>query len=186
MALGLAVAAAAGLITATGVKLAVSAVHHVVVLRHCRRLGRAGDAPSDLRDSPAGSPIVSSANLYAIAPAAPGPNTTFVAPAGTFYRGGAVATVAMCGSSCIFVCTVLQVVEHFREARRVHHRSGRLGAGDDWTYRCERAGSPFAMLITSGPALPPRQRPSRSSTRPGFPHRQRSPRAALLELVGFV
>jgi len=95
--LGLAVAAAAGLMIATSVKLAVPAVHHVVVLGHWRPLGRAGDAPSDLRDSPAGAPIVSSANLYAIAPAARDRTPRFVAPLGHFIAGVPGAAVATAG-----------------------------------------------------------------------------------------
>jgi len=93
--LGLAVAAAAGLMIATSVKLAVPAVHHVVVLGHWRPLGRAGDAPSDLRDSPAGAPIVGSANLYAIAPAARDRTPRFVALLGHFIAGVPGAAVAI-------------------------------------------------------------------------------------------
>jgi len=85
--LGLAMAAAAGLIIATSVKLAVPAVRHW-------RLGRAGDAPSDLRDSPAGAAIVSSANLYAIAPAARDRTPRFVALLGHFIAGVPGAAVA--------------------------------------------------------------------------------------------
>src|SRR5882672_11214067 len=58
--------------------------------------------------------------LFAIAQAAPGPNIMFVALLGHFIAGvpgAAVATVAMCGPSCILACAVSQVVERFRKAR---------------------------------------------------------------------
>jgi chromate transporter len=58
--------------------------------------------------------------LFAIAQAAPGPNIMFVALLGHFIAGvpgAAVATVAMCGPSCIFACAVSHIVERFREAR---------------------------------------------------------------------
>src|SRR5882672_7069222 len=52
--------------------------------------------------------------LFAVAQAAPGPNVMFVALLGHFIAGvpgAAVATVAMCGPSCILACAVAQVVE---------------------------------------------------------------------------
>src|SRR5260370_4813577 len=58
--------------------------------------------------------------LFAIAQAAPGPNIMFVALLGHFIAGApgaAVATVAMCGPSCVLACAVSQVVERFRKAR---------------------------------------------------------------------
>jgi chromate transporter len=58
--------------------------------------------------------------LFAIAQAAPGPNIMFVALLGHFIAGApgaAVATVAMCGPSCVPACAVPQVVERFRKAR---------------------------------------------------------------------
>jgi chromate transporter len=58
--------------------------------------------------------------LFAIAQAAPGPNIMFVALLGHFIAGvpgAAVATVAMCGPSCILACAASQVVERFRKAR---------------------------------------------------------------------
>src|SRR5215469_17865743 len=58
--------------------------------------------------------------LFAIAQAVPGPNMMFVALLGHFIAGvpgAAVATVAMCGPSCILAYAVSQVVERFRKAR---------------------------------------------------------------------
>jgi chromate transporter len=58
--------------------------------------------------------------LFAIAKAAPGPNIMFVALLGHYIAGApsaAVATVAMCGPSCVLACAVSQVVERFRKAR---------------------------------------------------------------------
>jgi chromate transporter len=58
--------------------------------------------------------------LFAIAQAAPGPNIMFVALLGHFIAGvpgAAVATVAMCGPSCILAYAVSQLVERFRDAR---------------------------------------------------------------------
>jgi chromate transporter len=58
--------------------------------------------------------------LFAIAQAAPGPNIMFVALLGHFIAGApgaAVATVAMCGPSCVLARAVSQVVERFRKAR---------------------------------------------------------------------
>src|SRR5215831_17764595 len=58
--------------------------------------------------------------LFAIAQAVPGPNLMFVALLGHFIAGApgaAVATVAMCGPSCILAYAVSQVVERFRKAR---------------------------------------------------------------------
>jgi chromate transporter len=58
--------------------------------------------------------------LYAIAQAAPGPNIMFVALLGHFIAGvpgAAVATIAICGPSCILAYMVSQVVERFRQAR---------------------------------------------------------------------
>ena len=79
--------------------------------------------------------------LFAIAQAAPGPNIMFVALLGHFIAGApgaAVATVAMCGPSCVLACAVSQVVELFRRARRRIPISGRFGAGDHWPCCCER------------------------------------------------
>jgi len=58
--------------------------------------------------------------LFAIAQAAPGPNIMFVALLGHFIAGvpgAVVATVAMCGPSCVLAYAVSQVVERFRAAR---------------------------------------------------------------------
>jgi len=58
--------------------------------------------------------------LFAIAQAAPGPNIMFVALLGHFIAGApgaAIATVAMCGPSCVLACAVSQVVERFHKAR---------------------------------------------------------------------
>ena len=58
--------------------------------------------------------------LFAIAQAAPGPNIMFVALLGHFIAGApgaVVATVAMCGPSCVLAYAVSQVVDRFREAR---------------------------------------------------------------------
>jgi chromate transporter len=58
--------------------------------------------------------------LFAMAQAAPGPNIMFVALLGHFIAGApgaVVATVAMCGPSCVLAYAVSQVVERFREAR---------------------------------------------------------------------
>ena len=125
--LGLAVAAAAGLIIATSVKLAVPAVHHVAVLGHWRPLGRAGDAPSDLRDSPAGAPIVGSANFVRHRAGGAGPNTTFCRPAGTFYRGGAGRRRRNCtrcadrvASSSTRCCRLLNAFARHAECITVH------------------------------------------------------------------
>jgi chromate transporter len=52
--------------------------------------------------------------------AAPGPNIMFVALLGHFIAGApgaVVATVAICGPSCVLAYAVSQVVERFREAR---------------------------------------------------------------------
>lgn len=58
--------------------------------------------------------------MFAIAQAAPGPNIMFVALLGHFIAGvpgAAIATVAMCGPSCVLACAVARVVERFRHAR---------------------------------------------------------------------
>jgi len=58
--------------------------------------------------------------LFAIAQAAPGPNIMFVALLGHFIAGvpgAVVATMAMCGPSCVLAYAVSQVVERFRAAR---------------------------------------------------------------------
>lgn len=58
--------------------------------------------------------------LFAIAQAAPGPNIMFVALLGHFIAGvpGAViATMAMCGPSCVLACAVSRTVDRFRTAR---------------------------------------------------------------------
>lgn len=58
--------------------------------------------------------------LFAIAQAAPGPNMMFIALLGHFIAGApgaAVATVAMCGPSCVLACVVARVAERFRHAR---------------------------------------------------------------------
>jgi hypothetical protein len=80
--------------------------------------------------------------LFAMAQAAPGPNVMFVALLGHFIAGapGAmVAIVAMCGPTCFLAYGVSRVFERFREARWRIAISGRPGAGDDRTYRCQRA-----------------------------------------------
>ncbi|HSV21931.1 MAG TPA: chromate transporter [Xanthobacteraceae bacterium] len=58
--------------------------------------------------------------LFAVAQAAPGPNIMFVALLGHFIAGvpgAVVATVAMCGPSCVLAYAVSHVVDRFREAR---------------------------------------------------------------------
>jgi chromate transporter len=58
--------------------------------------------------------------LFAIAQAAPGPNIMFVALLGHFIAGApgaVVATVAMCGPSCVLAYAVSQIIDRFREAR---------------------------------------------------------------------
>ena len=58
--------------------------------------------------------------LFALSQAAPGPNIMFVALLGHFIAGvpgAVVATVAICGPSCVFACAVSRVVERFRNAR---------------------------------------------------------------------
>jgi chromate transporter len=58
--------------------------------------------------------------LFAMAQAAPGPNVMFVALLGHFIAGvpgAVVATVAMCGPTCVLAYGVSRVFERFREAR---------------------------------------------------------------------
>ena len=58
--------------------------------------------------------------LFAVAQAAPGPNIMFVALLGHFIAGvpgAVVATVAMCGPSCVLAYAVSHVVDRFRDAR---------------------------------------------------------------------
>jgi chromate transporter len=66
--------------------------------------------------------------LFAIAQAAPGPNIMFVALLGHFIAGvpgAAVATVAMCGPSCVLAYAVSRFVERFRDAQwRIAIQSG--------------------------------------------------------------
>jgi chromate transporter len=57
--------------------------------------------------------------LFAIAQAAPGPNVMFVALLGQFIAGApgaVVATVAMCGPTCVLAYLVSLVFERFRES----------------------------------------------------------------------
>ncbi len=58
--------------------------------------------------------------LFAIAQAAPGPNVMFVALLGHFIAGApgaVVATIAMCGPTCVLAYGVSRVFDRFREAR---------------------------------------------------------------------
>ena len=81
--LGLAIAAAAGLIIATSVKLAVPAVRQLAAARPCRRCTVRPSRFTRWRSDRQFSEPVRHRTGGA------GPNTTFCRPAGTFYRGGA-------------------------------------------------------------------------------------------------
>jgi chromate transporter len=60
------------------------------------------------------------ADMYAIAQMSPGPNVIIVALIGYHvagFAGGAVATAAMCGPTCILAFFVARVWDRFKEAR---------------------------------------------------------------------
>jgi chromate transporter len=79
----------------------------------CRRFGALPELAQSLTDR-------QFSELFAIAQAAPGPNIMFVALLGHFIAGvpgAVVATMAMCGPSCVLAYAVSQVAEHFRQAR---------------------------------------------------------------------
>ena len=115
--------------------------------------------------------------LFAIAQAAPGPNIMFVALLGHFIAGvpgAVVATMAMCGPSCVLAYAVSQVAEHFRQARwRIAIQAGPVPV----TIGLIAAS---ALIVAQGadrdwPASPSRRRRSRSSTGLGYHRWWRSP-----------
>jgi hypothetical protein len=95
----------------------VCAVRHSVVFRHrWRWLGRAGNAPR----SPDRSRIAESANCSPLRRRRRDRTSCWLPLLGHFIAGvpgAAIATVAMCGPSCVLACAVSQAVEYFRHAR---------------------------------------------------------------------
>jgi len=107
---------------------------------------RAGKCTVRPSRSPGRSRIASSSELFAICAGGAGTRTSCLSLCwGHFIAGvpgaGGSRTVAMCGTELhprLRGWSVAGLSSAFRQGALAHCDSGRFGAGDDWTYCCER------------------------------------------------